>query len=483
MGIGKTNIIHTLLSPFYGIYLFVIKIFLFCIANILTILNHILKRGDFKMNKIKYLFSICFVSVFVCCMGISVKAEETEIDTSVFRYEENEDGTITIIGYSGTDETVIVPSEIDGKSVTVIGDHSFYNCDTIKHLVVKEGIVKLGNYSFTDCDNLKTVLLPKGLSSMGNNTFYDCISLTDINIPNTVQNIEYRTFNGCISLVSINIPSGVQIIDDYAFRYCTSLKNINIPDTIQRIGEGTFIFCKSLEKIIIPENVIEIGEDAFFKSFHDYTIIIANSDSYARKYANQNEIKFSCLNEHDWDAGIITIKPTLISEGQKTFTCTACKIIKKQKISKLDIPKKGENITDPKTENSFNVTNPAIQNGTVELININVNKSTITIPDSITVDGANYKVTSVSKNVFKNNKRIKKIIIGKSIKSIGSNAFSGCKNLKKIIIKSKQIKTVGKNAFKGINPKANIKVPKKKLEFYQNLFAKKGQKSTVKIIK
>lgn len=48
------------------------------------------------MNKIKYLFSICFVAVFVFCMSVGVKAEETEIDTSVFEYEENEDGTINV---------------------------------------------------------------------------------------------------------------------------------------------------------------------------------------------------------------------------------------------------------------------------------------------------------------------------------------------------------------------------------------------------
>lgn len=67
------------------------------------------------MKIIKYLFSSCFVFVLVCCMSVSVKAEETEIDTSVFEYEENTDGTISITKCNENKESVIFPSEIDGK--------------------------------------------------------------------------------------------------------------------------------------------------------------------------------------------------------------------------------------------------------------------------------------------------------------------------------------------------------------------------------
>ena len=92
-------------------------------------------------------------------------------------------------------------------------------------------------------------------------------------------------------------------------------------------------------------------------------------------------------------------------------------------------------------------------------------------------------MTAISKNAFKNNKKIKKVTVGKNIKTIGSGTFSGCKNLKTIIIMSKQIKTVGKNAFKGIHSKAEIKVPKKKLKSYKKIFSKKSQNSTVTITK
>lgn len=79
--------------------------------------------------------------------------------------------------------------------------------------------------------------------------------------------------------------------------------------------------------------------------------------------------------------------------------------------------------------------------------------------------------------------KIEKITIGKNIKSIGSNAFSGCKNLKTIIVKSKQIQSVGKNAFKGIYKNAKIKIPKKKMKLYKSIFNRKGQKKSVKLVK
>ena len=66
---------------------------------------------------------------------------------------------------------------------------------------------------------------------------------------------------------------------------------------------------------------------------------------------------------------------------------------------------------------------------------------------------------------------------------IGAKAFSGCKKLKKITVKSKTIKKVGKNAFENIHKKCVIKVPASKLKKYKKLMNKKGQAKTVKIKK
>ena len=62
------------------------------------------------------------------------------------------------------------------------------------------------------------------------------------------------------------------------------------------------------------------------------------------------------------------------------------------------------------------------------------------------------------------------------MKKIGATAFSGCKNLTKITLKSTKLikSSVGKNALKGTNKKLVIKVPKNKVKTYNNYFKKKG---------
>ena len=132
----------------------------------------------------------------------------------------------------------------------------------------------------------------------------------------------------------------------------------------------------------------------------------------------------------------------------------------------------------------YKVTKSDAKNGTVTLVKLtNKNEKKFTVPASVKVDGVSFKVTEISKNAFKNNKKLKQVTVGKNVAKIGANAFSGDKSLKKLTIKSAKLKKVGKKAFKGINAKCRIKVPKKKLTAYKRLLKGKGQKAGVKITK
>ena len=111
------------------------------------------------------------------------------------------------------------------------------------------------------------------------------------------------------------------------------------------------------------------------------------------------------------------------------------------------------------------------------------NNTSFNVPKSLKLANGRYKVVGIEKNAFKNNRKLKKVVIGSQVTKIGANAFSGAKNLKTITIKSKSLKSVGKNAFKGIDKKCKIKVPAKKLNSYKKLLSKKGQKASVKITK
>jgi len=113
----------------------------------------------------------------------------------------------------------------------------------------------------------------------------------------------------------------------------------------------------------------------------------------------------------------------------------------------------------------------------------NVKKAVI--PSIVNIKGKNYKVTAISKNAFKGNKKLQKVTIGKNVKNIGKNAFKGCKNLKNITIKTAKLKSknVGKAAFKGINSKTTVKVPKGKVKSYKKILQAKGAGKNVKVKK
>ena len=87
-------------------------------------------------------------------------------------------------------------------------------------------------------------------------------------------------------------------------------------------------------------------------------------------------------------------------------------------------------------------------------------KGKVKVPAFVKVNGVTYQVTSVSGKAFKGNSKVTKIIIGKNVTKIGKKAFSKCKKLKLLVIKSRKLKTknVAKNAFKGITKKTTVKV-------------------------
>ena len=145
---------------------------------------------------------------------------------------------------------------------------------------------------------------------------------------------------------------------------------------------------------------------------------------------------------------------------------------------------KGTTLKDSKGA-TYKVTGAKVKNPTVTYVKPKKNVKKVSIPATITVKGVKYKVTAVSKNAFKNNKKVKQVTIDKNVKNIGKNAFYGCKNLKKVIIKTTKLtkKTVGKNAFKGIHKKATIKVPKKKLDAYKKILKNAGISKSVKVVK
>lgn len=116
---------------------------------------------------------------------------------------------------------------------------------------------------------------------------------------------------------------------------------------------------------------------------------------------------------------------------------------------------------------------------------VEVAKSTkaekVTIPDKITFLGKDYKVIGIADNAFAKNKKIKKITLGKNIKTIGKQAFFKCKNLKQVTIRSTVLKKVGSKAFYGNAKALKVQAPKSKRTKYRKLIEKAKTTSKLKM--
>ncbi len=103
------------------------------------------------------------------------------------------------------------------------------------------------------------------------------------------------------------------------------------------------------------------------------------------------------------------------------------------------------------------------------------------VPATVTIAGKKLKVVSISGGAFKNCKKLKKITIPASVKTIKGNAFKNCKKLKTVIVKNAKTLKVSKNAFKGCK-KITFKVKKAQIKKFKKALkkAKIGCKCNVK---
>lgn len=107
-----------------------------------------------------------------------------------------------------------------------------------------------------------------------------------------------------------------------------------------------------------------------------------------------------------------------------------------------DTVKKGDVIK--KNNVSYMITSTG-KTKTVSYVGADKNKTKITIPSKVVIDGKTYKVTAISAKAFANNKNLKTIVIPSTVKKIGKNAFKGINKKAVIYLKgmtSKQRKSL-----------------------------------------
>ena len=149
------------------------------------------------------------------------------------------------------------------KRTVIICDTAFYECKSLKLIVIPDSVTVIGDHAFSGCESLQQIVIPNPVTSIGKSAFFDCKSMKQIVIPNSVTSIGNNAFSWCMSLRQIVIPNSVTSIGNNAFSLCKSLQQIVIPDSVTSIGDSAFYGCVSLQQIVIPDSVTAIGDLAF----------------------------------------------------------------------------------------------------------------------------------------------------------------------------------------------------------------------------
>jgi len=319
---------------------------------------------------------------------LSIKIIGTYLD---FTYTETENA-VTITKYNGAGGSVTIPSTIEGKQVTKIGDGAFWGCTSLTGVTIPNSVTSIDSAAFRNCTNLTSVTLSDRLTSIWSFVFYSCTNLTSVTIPDSVTMILNNAF-AYSGLTSITIPKNVTSIDEGAFSGCKSLTAINV-DTVNTtyISQDDALYNKAKTTLFvypagktgtynIPSTVTSIAESAFAGSSLTGVTIPDSVTSLGK-----NAFEGSSLTSVTIGNGVTSIGVSAFSRCRKLTSVTI-----------------GNSVTSI--------------GGSAFLY---CGLTNVTIPNS---------VTSIGVSAFSGCSELTSVTIGNGVTSIGESAFSSCSGL------------------------------------------------------
>ncbi len=171
-------------------------------------------------------------------------------------------GAITITGYTGTSDAVVIPSVVNGLPVTDIGLNAFAS-NNVTSVTIPDSITNIGTQAFESCSNLTSVIIGTNVETIGMGAFVFCGLLTNVTIPNSVMTIGVGAFDDCASITSVTIPNNVTSVGEGAFQACINITSLTIGNKLTYIGTNAFGACINLTTITFPASLTSIENYAF----------------------------------------------------------------------------------------------------------------------------------------------------------------------------------------------------------------------------
>lgn len=382
---------------------------------------------------------ISVLSLLMLVLCIPALAESTD-----WNYDAN---YAILRGYDGAGGDVVVPAEIDGFTVDVIGINVFKG-DTITSLTLPETVLELRSNAVSSCEKLTSVTLPQSLVVINRMNFFSCNALSEV-----------------------TIPASVRYIGDTSFRFCDALRKITFEGVCPAIDMDCFSVLPDDAVAYVPDDQLEAYTAAFENA--GSTVSVQPSGKNAVLVENNGYVE----EEFDFDASTGTITSyngyaTYLAIPE-TISGAPVKAIGPEAFARhvylafLELPEGLESIGDsafyncetlgrvrfPSTLKTIgsNAFYNAYKSSVLELTSVESIgdyafyfaglKGSLELPEGLKSIGENAfeACTNMGANLY----------LPSTLESIGSNAFKGDYNIQYIVLESPTAPMLGENVFAG----------------------------------
>lgn len=382
---------------------------------------------------------ISVLSLLMLVLCIPALAESTD-----WNYDAN---YAILRGYDGAGGDVVVPAEIDGFTVDVIGINVFKG-DTITSLTLPETVLELRSNAVSSCEKLTSVTLPQSLVVINRMNFFSCNALSEV-----------------------TIPASVRYIGDTSFRFCDALRKITFEGVCPAIDMDCFSVLPDDAVAYVPDDQLEAYTAAFENA--GSAVSVQPSGKNAVLVENNGYVE----DEFDFDASTGTITSY---NGYATYLAipetiggAPVKAIGPEAFARhaylafLELPEGLESIGDsafyncetlgrvrfPSTLKTIgsNAFYNAYKSSVLELTSVESIgdyafyfaglKGSLELPEGLKSIGENAfeACTNMGANLY----------LPSTLESIGSNALKGDYNIQYIVLESPTAPMLGENVFAG----------------------------------
>ena len=360
---------------------------------------------------------IAIISALVIPFGSVTAFASSEEDFQYVSYS----GSAYIQKYLGNDENVVIPSTLNGNTVTTIDDNAFKDCESVKSVTIPATVTRIDSSAFEGCINLETVSIPNSVTYLGGRAFYGCESLTTVTVPSSVTYIGPEPFSRCTLLEEIKVDSGskgytsadgvlmdigkTRVINFPAAKDC---EVYTVPTTVTGINKSAFAGCTNLTEIILPpKTALYIYEYAFDGCSSLESINLPSNTMSIYNYAFD---------------GCTSLKEFTVDPNNGNFTAVDGVLFNKAKTKIVRYPcaKTDESYSIPKTVTYVEY------GGFADCVNLKSVK-------------AHSSFYSFRDETFRGCTGLTSITLPASMTSVGSRTFEGCTSLESISISSANI--------------------------------------------